>query len=312
MTLAESPPGHGPAHIYVDGGSHDNPGPSAIAFLIKSSDEKTTIAKKAKYIGRATNNIAEYTAVLEALSRAHELGIRTILVRSDSDLVVKQLSGRYRVKNPKLRDLYLTCKQKIEEFDKFRIEHIPRDRNKEADKMVQGVIKARLKKVSAAPKSGFKPDGIIYVAGGSKGVFGHAAAAFVIVTPDNKVLAISSRYVGARSPNIAEYAAIYLAAKKARSLGLAKLLIRSNNDLVVKQLAGQFAVKSESLKKPYSECIKALESFGKFAMQTISRDSNKVARRMVSETIKDYMREEKERKEPAKSEGNDQPEARDQ
>ncbi len=217
MTRAENPPGPGPAHIYVDGGSRNNPGPSAIAFLIKSPDEKTTIAKKAKYIGRATNNIAEYTAVLESLSRAHELGIRVILVRSDSDLVVKQLSGRYRVKNPKLRDLYAACKQKIDGFDRFRIEHIPRDRNKEADKMVQDVIKARLKKALSAPKSSFKPDGIIYVAGGSKGVLGHAAAAFIIATPDNKVLAVSARYVGARSPNIAEYAAIYLAAKKART-----------------------------------------------------------------------------------------------
>ncbi len=71
-------------------------------------------------------------------------------------------------------------------------------------------------------------------------------------------------------------------------------------------------MKSESLKRPHAECIKALESFEKFAMQAIARDSNKVAHRMVSGTIKDYMREERERKEPAKSETNDHPEARDQ
>jgi len=310
MTRTSKAPDTGPAHIYVDGGSRDNPGPSGIAYLIKSPDEKTTIAKKAKYIGRATNNIAEYTAVLEALSRALDLGIKNVLVRSDSDLVVKQLSGRYRVKNPKLRDLYLACKREIDAFDRFRIEHIPRDKNKEADKMVRDIIKARLQKAANTPKSRFKPDGIIYVAGGSKGILEHSAAAFVIGTPDNTVLAMSAKYLGARSPNIAEYAAIYLATKKARSLGLRKILIRSDNQLVAKQLTGQFAVKSDRLNKPYSECIKALESFDKFAVQIIPRNSNKVARKMVSGTIKDYMKEERGSRAPASSEGNDQPQAR--
>ena len=304
----------GPAYIYVDGGSQGNPGPSAIAYIIKSPDQETTLAKKAKYIGETTNNVTEYTAILEALKHAHKLGIRKVLIRSDSELIVKQLKGLNKIKSPKLLPLFLACQSEIDEFAVFAIEHIPRAENTEADKMVRDAIKAHVRAGTSASKCSFKPDGIIYVAGGSKGSPGHAAAAYVIVTPSfakasagepddlvrpslgdgGKVVAIYARYLGKRLPNIPEYAAVYLSAKKAQSLGLSKVVIRSDNTLVARQLSGEFKVKSEKLKKPYAECVQALSDFEKYAIQSISRAANKITYRMVSETIKDYVKQEAE------------------
>jgi len=267
-----------------------------MAYIVKSHDQKTTLAKKAKYIGETTNNVAEYTAVLEALKRAHKLGIREVLIRSDAELIVKQLKGLNKIRSPKLLRLFLACQDEIDEFAVFGIEHVPRAENTEADKMVRDVLKARKRKAPSASKCSFKPDGIIYVAGGSKGAPGHAAAAYFIVTPDDKVVAIYARYLGKRRPNIPEYAAVYLSAKKARSLGLSKVVIRTDNTLVAKQLSGEFKVKSQKLKKPYAECVQALSDFEKYAIQIISRAANKTTYRMVSETIRDYVRQEAESK----------------
>lgn len=300
MLSEQEPANSGPACIYVDGGSQGNPGPSAMAYIIKSHDKKTVLAKKAKYIGETTNNVAEYTAILEAIKRAHKLGIGDVFIRSDSELIVKQLKGLNKIKSPKLLKLFLACQDEIDEFAVFRIEHVPRAENTEADKMVRDVLKTRKKKATSASKCSFKPDGIIYVAGGSKGSPGHAAAAYVIVTPKDKVVAIYARYLGKRLPNIPEYAAVYLSAKKARSLGLSRILIRCDNTLVVKQLSGEFKVKSEKLKKPYAECVQALSGFEKHAIEIIARAANKTTYRMVSETIRDYEKQEAESKTSSK------------
>ena len=290
------------AYVYIDGGSRGNPGPSAIGYIIKSSDKKV-IAARAKYIGETTNNVAEYTALLFALKHASKLGVKNVLVRSDSKLVVKQLNGAWRIKNQRMIDLCSACRQAASDFKQFRIEHISRAQNTEADKKVRDALKAQKKKVESTSKCRFKADGIIYVAGASKGSPGHAAAAYVIVTPDDKVIAIHARYLGKRPQNIPEYAAVYLAAKNARALGLDKIIVRTDNTLVAKQLCGEFKVKSEKLKKPYADCAKALSGFGKHAIQIISRKANKITHRMASETIRDYEREEA-RKEAESKKGN--------
>ena len=303
MRSEQEPDNTEQANIYVDGGSRGNPGPSAIGYIVKSPNQETTLAKKAKYIGQTTNNVAEYTAILEAMRHAHKLGIEKVLIRSDSELIVKQLRGLNRIKSPKLLRLYQACQDEIDQFAVFGIEHIPRAENTEVDKIVREAIKARMKKDRTASKCSFKADGTIYVAGASKGAPGHAAAAYVIITRDDKVVAIHARYLGKRPPNIPEYAAVYLAAKKARSLGLNKIVVRTDNTLVARQLSGEFRVKSEKLKKPHTDCAQALKDFEKYAIQIISRAANKTTHRMVSETIKDYEREEA-RKEAESKRGN--------
>jgi ribonuclease HI len=119
--------------IHTDGGSRGNPGKAGIGVVIEKDDgNKEQIYK---YIGMTTNNIAEYTALKEALMRAEELGEKHVSVIMDSELVVKQIKGEYRVKNEGLKPLYKDIKNIIREFDYFEIRHVMRKDNKEADKL---------------------------------------------------------------------------------------------------------------------------------------------------------------------------------
>jgi len=119
--------------IHTDGGSRGNPGKAGIGVVIEKDDgNKEQIYK---YIGMTTNNIAEYTALKEALMRAEDLGEKHVSVIMDSELVVKQIKGEYRVKNEGLKPLYKDIKNIIREFDYFEIRHVMRKDNKEADKL---------------------------------------------------------------------------------------------------------------------------------------------------------------------------------
>jgi ribonuclease HI len=116
--------------IYTDGASLGNPGPMGIGVVIYKGDDK--VRELSEYLGEGTNNIAEYTAIIRALESAQSIGEKEVLIRSDSQLVVRQLNNQYKVKDQKLRPL----KKKIEKLCQgieVRFEHIPREDNKEAD-----------------------------------------------------------------------------------------------------------------------------------------------------------------------------------
>ena len=120
--------------INTDGASRGNPGPAAIGATIKDERGRliTTISQS---IGVTTNNQAEYQAIIAALEKAVSLGARQVEIRADSELVVRQLIGRYRVKNASLRPLYQQVGQLLSQFDSYTITHVPREQNKEADKL---------------------------------------------------------------------------------------------------------------------------------------------------------------------------------
>jgi probable phosphoglycerate mutase len=100
------------------------------------TDERgTVLAEVAEGIGVATNNVAEYTAAIRGLERAGELGAAEVLLRSDSRLLVEQLSGRYKVKNPRLQELHARARSLASGFDRVRYEHVPRERNAHADRL---------------------------------------------------------------------------------------------------------------------------------------------------------------------------------
>jgi ribonuclease HI len=120
--------------LEFDGGSRGNPGPAGIGVVIRAADG-TTLVTLGRFIGRATNNVAEYKALIAALEKAKELGAKQIQIRGDSELIVKQMRGEYRVKNPDLRELYEEAQSLIREFDQAAIDHNLRDKNKLADKL---------------------------------------------------------------------------------------------------------------------------------------------------------------------------------
>src|SRR6476660_8996478 len=108
--------------LQFDGGSRGNPGPAGIGVVVRAAD-RTPLVTLGRFIGRATNNVAEYRALITGLQKAKELGARRILVRGDSELIIRQMRGEYRVKSPDMRPLYEEAKELFDEFDDARIEH---------------------------------------------------------------------------------------------------------------------------------------------------------------------------------------------
>src|SRR5688500_19945157 len=108
--------------LEFDGGSRGNPGPAGIGVVVRAADG-TPIVTLGRFIGRATNNVAEYKALITALQEAKKLGAKRIIIRGDSELIVRQMLGQYRVKNADLRELYDEAQHLYHQFDEGRIEH---------------------------------------------------------------------------------------------------------------------------------------------------------------------------------------------
>lgn len=139
---------------YTDGAARGNPGPAGIGVQVVDFGG-AVLAEVARGIGVATNNVAEYTAVIEALERCLELGADDVLVRTDSQLLVEQLAGRYRVKNARLLELNREVRERASRLTRVRYQHVPRERNREADRLANEGVDAWLAEAGAqAPEAG--------------------------------------------------------------------------------------------------------------------------------------------------------------
>src|ERR1700674_5122915 len=131
------PPG---VHIAnIDGASRGNPGPASYAVVLRDPAGKIVV-ELAKKLGRETNNVAEYYALLAACDYAISHGITALRIRSDSELLVRQMQGRYKVKSPELRPLHERAHKMAQAFESFRIEHVYRERNAEADALANEAL----------------------------------------------------------------------------------------------------------------------------------------------------------------------------
>jgi ribonuclease HI len=124
----------------IDGGSKGNPGAAAWGVAILD-EEGAYVEGHAGLLGTATNNVAEYHGLLEALALAKTRGADSVEIFADSELIVRQIQGRYRVRNPGLIPLHAKAKKLIEGFRVFRITHVPRKENREADRLVHVALK---------------------------------------------------------------------------------------------------------------------------------------------------------------------------
>jgi ribonuclease HI len=129
------------ALLYTDGGARGNPGPAATAYVLQAEDG-TVIAAEGAAIGIATNNVAEYSALVSGLRRAIELGVAELEVRSDSELMVKQMRGEYRVKNRALQDLFLEAGRLARQLSSVTYTHVRREHNELADRILNDVLDA--------------------------------------------------------------------------------------------------------------------------------------------------------------------------
>jgi ribonuclease HI len=125
--------------VHVDGGARGNPGPAAAACVI-SDVEGHMLGEHAELLGTATNNVAEYRALLLGLAKARELGASEVEVVGDSELIAKQVSGVYKVKHEAMRVLYLESMQALRGFDSWSIRTVPRAQNADADALVNAAL----------------------------------------------------------------------------------------------------------------------------------------------------------------------------
>ena len=127
--------------VHVDGGARGNPGPAAAACVI-TTPEGEVVDEQARLLGSATNNVAEYRALLLGVARARELGAQDVEVVGDSELIAQQVRGAYKVKNAALRELHAEAMAALRQLDHWSIETVPRERNARADALVNAALDA--------------------------------------------------------------------------------------------------------------------------------------------------------------------------
>jgi ribonuclease HI len=125
--------------VNVDGGARGNPGPAAIAAVVREPDGGV-LEEHGERIGHATNNVAEYRALLLGIERAAVLGASELELLGDSELVVKQVKGEYKVKNAAMRELHAEVKRALRDFESWSIRHVRREQNAEADRLVNQAL----------------------------------------------------------------------------------------------------------------------------------------------------------------------------
>jgi len=129
------------ALLYTDGGARGNPGPAAYGYVLEAEDG-TVLDARGERIGVATNNVAEYRGLVAGLARALELSVPEVEVRSDSELLVKQMTGVYRIKNEALRLLSLEASRLARQLERVEYVHVRRDKNELADRLVNEALDA--------------------------------------------------------------------------------------------------------------------------------------------------------------------------
>ncbi|MDP2181145.1 MAG: ribonuclease HI family protein [Actinomycetota bacterium] len=128
--------------LRTDGGARGNPGPAGAGFVLADADG-AVVCQAGRFLGEATNNIAEYEALVWGLENAHVSGFDTVTVYADSELVVKQINGVYRVKHPNLRPLFVRTMELLRGFSSFEVIHVRREQNADADALANQAMDLR-------------------------------------------------------------------------------------------------------------------------------------------------------------------------
>jgi ribonuclease HI len=178
-----------PAGVHIaniDGASRGNPGPASYAVVLRDPAGKVVL-ELGKKLGRETNNVAEYYALLAALDFAAAHGIKALRIRSDSELLVRQMQGRYRVKSADLKPLHERASKLVRQFEYFALEHVPREMNSDADALANTALDSARTEISLnpSPRNASQPAE-------------RATKTFPPSTPPSRAMARSSRRVRAR------------------------------------------------------------------------------------------------------------------
>ncbi len=137
--------------LRCDGGSRGNPGPGALGYVLCDASGREVEAR-GEYVGVCTNNVAEYRSLIAGLAAAARHGVRLLVVRMDSELVVRQMLGQYKVKNEGLKSLNAEARRAVAQLGEVRFESVPRDDNGRADALVNEALDAALRRESEFPR----------------------------------------------------------------------------------------------------------------------------------------------------------------
>jgi ribonuclease HI len=129
--------------IYTDGAARGNPGPAGLGAILRDAETGAVLTELARFLGVRTNNYAEWTAVEEALREALVLGASQVDLRMDSELVARQITGRYRVKHPDLKPIHARVMAMLGQLSGYTVGHVPRELNKDADRLSNVAIDER-------------------------------------------------------------------------------------------------------------------------------------------------------------------------
>lgn len=171
--------------IHVDGGARGNPGPAGIACVLYDQDAKRMVHEAGYYIGRATNNVAEYRALIRALELAEQYKAKTVHIRCDSELVVKQITGQYKVKSADLQELHQQVQMLMLRFDSWQIKHVYREQNKRADQLVNMALDAKAD-VIVTPAAGSQNASNDQAQGSTRSSGRHGSSASLFDAPVDK------------------------------------------------------------------------------------------------------------------------------
>ena len=252
-----------------------------------------------------TNNVAEYLALIEGLEACAGISARQIVVRSDSKLVVSQMTGAWKVKDPAIRALYDKATQLLSAFDDVRFAHIRRAENVRADRICNLVLDSgksfrcdgdalprlgRPADVATRPagdgpivahaRENAPPDGaamVLSISAAAKGSSALAAAGIVVAADDGTVL----RRRGLRLPDItanaAEYEALIAGLDTCAELGARRVLVRTKSDLLVGQITGAYRIRNERLQRSHAKATQRLQSFDEVSFHRVPKDQLKPA-----------------------------------
>ena len=156
----KAPPPAGHLVARVDGGARGNPGPAAYGVVIEDASGKK-LAELSEYLGHKTNNHAEYSGLIAALDYTRAHGHRALRVLSDSELLVRQMRGQYKVKSPELRPLYERARERAAGLEWFAIEHVPREKNRAADRLANQAMDKGSGKPKLAEVGGIVRGGVV-------------------------------------------------------------------------------------------------------------------------------------------------------
>jgi ribonuclease HI len=136
--------------LSIDGASRGNPGPAGIGIVLKDA-KRPLIRRWCQYLGQTTNNVAEYQALVRGLEQAQAAGYEHVAVKTDSQLLARQIAGHYRVRHENLKPLHEQAQVLIARLASFQVEHVPREKNKEADRMANRAVDTRVSVLTEVP-----------------------------------------------------------------------------------------------------------------------------------------------------------------